>query len=120
MTLSLPLKRLTAVLLPVATLWLWAACAAICGQEAAAHSLDAAPSAELTEMRDAPQCEGCPFASFPKATAPGARAPSDTGPRTPPPAPAAGPGVCRYASAQSRRAPPASAPPLALLSTLRI
>jgi hypothetical protein len=112
------------VLLPVATLWLWAACAAICGQEAAEHSLAGASSAELTEMRDAPRCEGCPFTSFPKATASDMRASSEAGTQTPPPAPPSAPAallqVSHPALARSRRPPPEAAPPLELLSTLRI
>ena len=124
MTVSFPLKRLTAVMRPVATLWLWAACAAICGQEAAEHSLAAASSAEFAEMQRAPQCEGCPFVSFPKATAPNTRASSEAGTQTlppaPPPAPASVAKVVHPAFAQLRRPPPKAAPPLELFSTLRI
>jgi hypothetical protein len=123
MTLSLPLKKLTAMLLPATTLWLWAACAVICGQELAEHTLSAAPSAELAELRDAPPCEGCPFASFPKTTAPDSRASFDASSQmlpTPPPAPAAWSEVCHSVLVQSRRPPPAANPPLELLSTLRI
>lgn len=119
----LPLKRLIALLLPVATLWLWAACAAICGQEAAEHTLRRS-SPELLEVKDASECEGCPFASFPEATAPDTRAALDvssqTPPPAPPPAPATAPALDYSAFAQASRPPPPAVPPLHLLSVLRI
>lgn len=120
---SFPLKRATALLLPVATLWLWAACASICGQAAAAHSLRPS-SAGLAEMKAPSVCEGCPFASFPKATAPDTRAASDASPQTPvpstPSATAAGPAAAYSAPAWARRPPPPADPPLELLPVLRI
>jgi hypothetical protein len=117
-----PLRRLTALLLPFATLWLWAACASICGREAADDSTRPL-SAELIQAEGVPGCDTCPFASFPEATAP-ERAAYDANSQTPPPAPlpipAAGPMVDCHALARARRPPPAASPPLTLLSTLRI
>lgn len=120
-----PFKKLTAMLLPVACLWLWVACAAICGQEVAegsAHSLSTS-SAELVEVSGAPECEGCPFVVFPKATTP-ERESSDTGTQTTAPAAlpahADAPMTDYSAFVQPRRPPPTAAPPLTLLSTLRI
>jgi hypothetical protein len=113
----LALQRLTALLLPVAFLWLWAACAVICGQEAADHS--ARPSsAGIAALEGASECE-CPIAAFPEAAAPDARAAFDASSQTPPPAPppAAVPAADHAALAEARRPPP---PPLELLSTLRI
>lgn len=118
----LHLQRLTAPLLPAALLWLWAACAAICGQEAAEHSAGLS-STELIAVEGAPECE-CPFAAFPAATAPDTRAALDAGSQAPPTAPTAAPAVApsfQYSIiTRARGAPPPATPPLALLSTLRI
>jgi hypothetical protein len=111
---------MTAALLPLTFMWLCAACAFICGQEAAEHSL-AGPAAALTQVRDAPRCEGCPFATFPKAKAP-ERAAFDAGPQTAAADVPTAPPTCCTAVAGLVR-PRAQAPttqPLQLLPTLRI
>lgn len=114
-------RRMTAALLPLTFLWLCAACAFICGKEAAEHSL-ARPAAALARVQDAPRCEGCPFAAFPKATAP-ERAAFDANSQTatadvPPPLPT------YFTAAAGLLRPRAQAPPttlpLQLLPTLRI
>jgi hypothetical protein len=118
------IKRLTAVLLPVSFLWLCAACAVICGQEVgrpAGRSL-APSSAKLTEVSGAQVCDGCPFASFPKATAP-ARATFNAGSQTtlaglPPTPPACSLTAAAFVGPLGH-APPTS-PALQLLTTLRI
>jgi len=76
------LRSMTAALLPVVFLWLGAACAVICGQEtaAAASASMPTPAAAVAEIKGAQSCEGCPFASFPKATAT-ERAAFDAGPQ---------------------------------------
>ena len=120
-----PLKRLTAVLLPVTFLWLCAACAFICGKEtavAAGRSLSG-PSAELGEMQGAPQCEGCPLASFPKVTTPDSRAAFDAGSQSaaaglPPSLQVHTPAVASLVRPRAQ-APPAASP-LQFLPALRI
>ena len=118
------LKRLTAALLPAMFLWLCAACVSICWQEtaAAADHTVAYSQAELTAMSGAPGCDACPLVSFPKATAP-ERAAFDAGSQAPPadliPAtPAYSPAAATVVRAHGL--PPTTAPPLELLSTLRI
>lgn len=117
-------RRMTAALLPLTFLWLCAACAFICGSETAEandHSL-AGPSAELAEMLGEPRFEDCPFASFPKATAP-ERASFDAGSQTA--AAAVPPSPPTYFTAvaglvRPRAQSPPTAAPLQLLPTLRI
>lgn len=118
------LKRFVAALLPVMFLWLCAACVSNCSRETASaddHTV-AHAQAGLTEVRGAPECDGCPFVSFPKATAPeraaldaGSEAPRAEGAPTPPTHSAAAATFVRPPAL-----PPATAPPLELLSTLRI
>jgi hypothetical protein len=118
------LKRLTALLLPAAFLWLCAACVFICGRETAgaADHLPAAHSVEVTVEDGEPVCDGCPFASFPKAMAP-ERAAFDAGSQTPtadlPPTPPSY-SLTAVVLVHPHALPPATAPPLELLSTLRI
>ncbi|HEX8352096.1 MAG TPA: hypothetical protein VF611_04330 [Pyrinomonadaceae bacterium] len=71
-TPRIELKRVVAALLPVSLLWVFAACVSICGWEGAEAQgrPDFAPTVEATEMRDAPDCEDCPDASFLKAATP--------------------------------------------------
>lgn len=117
------LRRMTATLLPLTFLWLCAACAFICGRETAAAGHPPAPSAaERTEVSGATRCRECPFASFPKATAP-ERAAFDAGPQVAsadlPPTPSAySPTAATFVRPRGH-APP-TAPPLQLLPTLRI
>lgn len=61
------LRRLMALLLPAIFPWVCAVCVSICGREAAEAADHSAPaaSAEVDVERGAPECEGCPFASFP-------------------------------------------------------
>jgi hypothetical protein len=116
---------MTAALLPLTFLWLCAACAFICAQETAGashHSL-AGPSAEVIEMHGASRCEGCPFASFPKVTAPGSRAAFNGGAQTAaadalPSFQSQSPAVAGLVRPRAQ-APPTS-PPLRLLPALRI
>ena len=117
------LRRMTAALLPLSFLWLCVACAFICGRETTSVADHPAPSSvERAEAKTTPVYEGCPFASFPKATAP-ERAAFDAGPQTPapdvPPSPPAySPAV---ASLVRPRGPsPPAEPPLQPLPTLRI
>jgi hypothetical protein len=125
MPVRFPLKRLTAAMLPMTFLWLWAACASICGHEGAAATpyllTPSSASAGLAEASGASDCGGCPFASFPKATAP-ERATFRAGLEAPsaPPAPLAAAPVDRYTFVRHQRQPPPAPPPLDLLSTLRI
>lgn len=120
------LRRLTATLLPAALLWLWAACAVICGQESvrAASASTPTTAAGVAEVKGAQSCEGCPFASFPKATAT-ERAAFDADPQTSPADLPAAANLSDYPGGHSafiraRRQPPSTAPPLELLSALRI
>jgi len=59
-----------AVLLPLSFLWTVVACVSICERESSATHRQTDYSIGLTEIRDLPDCDGCPFVSFPKATAP--------------------------------------------------
>lgn len=116
------LRRMTATLLPLTFLWLCVACAFICGRETAASSGHAVPSSvERTEAKGAPACDGCPFASFPKATAP-ERAAFDAGsqamPAEAPPKPSAYSQTAAYVRLRGQARP--TTPPLQLLPTLRI
>lgn len=115
---------MTAALLPLTFLWLCAACAFICGREtapAAGHQ-PGASSAERTEVGGTPGCPDCPFAFFPKATAP-ERAAFDAGPQTASAEMPLPPAIHTQAVAGHVRprghAPPTAAP-LQLLPTLRI
>lgn len=115
---------MTATLLPLTFLWLCAACAFICGRETvpSVSHLPAPSSAERTEVRGTPVCRECPFASFPKATAP-ERTAFDAGSQAatadlPPSAPAYSPAFAVFVRPRGQ-APPTS-PPLQLLPTLRI
>lgn len=117
------LRRMIAALLPLTFLWLCAACAIICGQETAdgADPLTLS-SVERTEAKCAPACEGCPFASFPKATSP-QHAAFDAGSQAtpagvPPTPPAYSPTAAAFVRPRGQTPPAAS--PLQLLPTLRI
>ena len=117
------LRRLTAAVLPLSFLWLCVVCAFICAEEtAAAAGNPFLSSFERTEAGRAPACEGCPFATFPKTTAP-ERTAVDAGPQT---AAADVPPSLRAFSSPiavfvrlSGQSPP-TALPLQLLPTLRI
>jgi hypothetical protein len=63
------IKRAIAALLPVSLLWVFVACVSICARESADTYNPLIASASI-EVNDAPDGEGCPLASFPKATAP--------------------------------------------------
>ena len=117
------LRRLTAAVLPLSLLWLCVACAFICAEEiAAATGNTPSLSIEHAEAGSAPACEGCPLAAFPKATSP-ARTAFDAGPQAaaadlPPSLRAYSPSVVVFARPAGRA--PTTAPPLRLLTTLRI
>jgi hypothetical protein len=64
-----PLKRLIAALLPVAFLWLFAACVSSCARESAERQEHPIVSSAV-DSQDAPDCKGCLLATFPQATAP--------------------------------------------------
>ena len=66
------LKRAVAALLPVSLLWVFAACVSTCGWEIAASNgqPEVATMVEVTQVREAAKCEGCPDASLLKATTP--------------------------------------------------
>jgi hypothetical protein len=114
---------MTATLLPLSFLWLCVACAFICGQETAAAPDHLAPSSVgRAEATGAPVCDGCPFASFPKATAP-ERAAFDAGPQATPADLASTPTAyspTATAFVRPRGQAPPTSPPLQLLITLRI
>lgn len=68
------LRQAAAALMPLCLLWVFAACVLICGREAeAAHHGPAAVRStfEMAGTQHAPDCEGCPVASFLTATTPG-------------------------------------------------
>jgi hypothetical protein len=67
------LRQAAAALMPLCLLWVFAACVLICGREAdEAHGAAATHSTfEMAGTEDAPDCEGCPVASFLTATTPG-------------------------------------------------
>lgn len=118
------LRKATATLLPLTFLWLCAACAFICGRETAPSvgRLPGAPSAGRVEAGGTPACGGCPFASFPKATAP-ERTAFDAASRAPdadlPPSRAAYSSAAVVFVRARGPSPPAPSPPR-LLPTLRI
>lgn len=118
------LKRAVAALLPVALLWVFAACMLICGAERAAHGRpDVVPTVEATVTANAAECEGCPDASLLKATAP-ERVTFKPGLQALSSAPAfilpAAPSAAAAASAFSHRRQFLPDPPLELLPALRI
>lgn len=117
--------RFTAVLLPLLFLWLCAACVSICRQEAAAaadHAV-AYSSAETAAVGGTPECDGCPFVSFPKAAS-AERVTFTAGLQTSAAAASLGltadAAALRPAPTPQRRPPPPATPPLELLSTLRV
>src|SRR4051794_36310555 len=59
-----------AALLPLSFLWTVVACVSICERESSPTHRQTDYSIGLTEIRDLPDCDGCPFVSFQKATAP--------------------------------------------------
>lgn len=59
-----------AALLPLSFLWTLVACVSICERESSATHRQTNYSIGLAEIRDLPDCGGCPFVSFPKATPP--------------------------------------------------
>jgi hypothetical protein len=70
------LRQAAAALMPLCLLWVFAACVLICGREAnEAHGVAAACSTfGRVGTEDAPDCEGCPVASYLTATTPGGSA----------------------------------------------
>src|ERR1044071_9796329 len=65
----LPQKRLIAGVLPFSFIWAFVACVSICEREALANH-SPAHSTNVSEIRSAPECDGCPLSNFPRAVAP--------------------------------------------------
>jgi|GEM_PF-3179974 len=118
-------KRLTAALLPLSFLWLCACCVFTCGREAAgadAHSAVSSSAASAEVAGESGCDEGCPPARGLEAASPErpeVKAGLDATPAAAP-RPAAASLIDRSARERARGRPPRAAPPLELLSTLRI
>jgi hypothetical protein len=119
------LKRVTAALLPLSFLWLCACCVLTCGQEVGAEAAGqaaASPTALLAIKGETGCEEGCPLAPGLKAATAGSvtlKVVLQAFDAALPPTPAdarAGHTACSWPS----RRPPRAAPPLELLSVLRI
>jgi len=122
--MRLSLRKITAAMLPLSYLWLFAACVSMCAGETARAGertfvYSAAASAEVGCERGR---EGCPVVAQPAATTPARDAFKFNG-RTPSAVPVSGPAFHlpnHAARRPSHRIPPSVSPPLERLPSLRI